>query len=521
MDKHFKAHNKINLLPSVNLKLLCTLLITGFIIHSFRLTQMINNHDDIGSLYREYGAGTVSGRWALSLLGDLANNRFILGSFNLPLFNGMLAIFFLSISVCVILEIFGLQKTLAGYIWGILFISYPTCAGTLLYMYTVAYYGLGCFLAVYAVYSWKQHNAFNWILGILASAVSIGIYQAYFPITVCLVLMVYITYIIKNAPPLLEMIKSAFYYLLSLVFSLGLYYLILQIALKVRNIQLLSYQGISEMGFQSFGDFFEAIKKCYTCFLELVNHNYHSINVLWITKACIAILMVLLLFETVYFVAHQKGSLPKVILGISFLLFPLAINLIEVMCSKSVIYELMVYATVFIYLFPLILYEEIITKTACLNKFPFHKIMYSVLIAAVLTYVWHDNWNYVAQDYLNKKTESYATTLVTSIKVTEGYRDEYPVLFIGEDSFIEDKHWHNPYADYPEYFFIATDRINMLNTYTWRSVLETYTGFHYTPAEIGSLTEKELDMISEMPCYPNYGSIKIIGQTIVVKLADK
>lgn len=522
-DKKIDLNKKWIELPYINIKLLCGLLLTGFIIHAYRLTQMINNHDDMGNLYKTYGAGTTSGRWALSLFGDYINNHLFLGSFNLPLFNGMITVAFLALSVCIILEMFSIQNSFAGYIFGVLFISYPTCAVTLLYMYTASFYGFSCLLAVSSVYLWKQHKLPAWILGIIASSFAVGIYQAYFPIIACLTLMVYIVYVLENEKSFIENIKMALYYVISLILSLASYYIILMLILKVKGIQLSSYQGISEMGTQSIKELVKACLKTYYIFGRLIKQNYHSINSLWIVKYCIGILLLVIFCEAIYLIIRKKGFMNKIILGGSIFLFPMGVNLIEVMCSKSYIYELMIYATAFIYLLPIVLHEQIKSdlKIKRFCKVSIDRIVLITLVIVSLSYIWVDNWNYVALNFLNKKAESYMTTVVTSIKMTEGYKDDRPILFIGEGK-IDDLEWYNPYADYPEFFFQGTDRGNLMNAYSWKEGMVAYTGFTYVPAGDDIYENAEsMNIIKEMPCYPDYGSIRVIDDIMVVKFSEE
>ena len=205
------------------------------------------------------------------------------------------------------------------------------------------------------------------------------------------------------------------------------------------------------------------------------------------------------------------------------MLAPIAINLIEIMCAKSDIYELMVYSTVFIYLLPIIFFNRLKIKNRIEQiVISFSGICIAIILSiSALGYSWHANWNYVAVDYMNRETESYMTTLVTRIKLTENYKDEYPVLFIGERKF-SDKQFINPYSDYQEYYFVKHQQVSLINAFSWKNAMTAYTGFTCTEP-----TKQQYDEIiaskqlQNMPCYPDAGSIAVINDVIVVKITDE
>ena len=99
----------------------------------------------------------------------------------------------------------------------------------------------------------------------------------------------------------------------------------------------------------------------------------------------------------------------------------------------------------------------------------------------------------------------------------EGYEDTLPIAFIKngdiEDStlkeiFVWDYFSINPYRD-----------IDYIFNYDWWLYISTWLGF--SPERVDSKKFETMPQVIEMPCYPDYGSIKIIDETVVVKLADE
>lgn len=93
----------------------------GFVMHSFRITQMINGADDISLLMKGYGGGTTFGRWGLDFFGFRVNYKWLIGSFNLSVFDGLVTLFFLSLSACFILCLFHLQQSRLGLLFAVIF----------------------------------------------------------------------------------------------------------------------------------------------------------------------------------------------------------------------------------------------------------------------------------------------------------------------------------------------------------------------------------------------------------------
>lgn len=516
-----KRYQSRDFFPHINWKVFIGLFLFGYIIHSFRITQMINASDDIFVLLKGYGSGIINGRWALEYLGNLVNWKWQIGSFNLSVFDGTLTLLLLSLSACIILELFDLQHKKLGILFAAVFMIYPTCSATFLFMFTAAYYSLSCFLAVLAAYYIKTQNLLYGIISLICIAVSTGLYQAYFPVTVTLCLLLVLDHFLEKDTDFKAGMKKAIYYFMMLCLGLALYLFILYDRLNHFGAELAAYQGLESMGQLELQEIPALVVKCYNSFLHLPMEVYHSINTLEITRKCIMLLFVLCLIAGILAVIRQKGLLNRIMLVLAVLMFPLAVNLIEIMCNKGNIYELMVYPTVFVFLLPVLFWKRLLVNGDL--QLLLHRIsgyvLAAVLVLSVLVYSWHANWNYVALDYMNRETASYYTTLVTRIKMAEGYRDEYPVLFAGAPAF-QDEHFENPYSAFSEFYFECNPR-DLINVYSWKEALTAYTGFRFiTPANEEGEKIFASEEYQEMSRYPDDGSIKIIDDIIVIKITD-
>lgn len=128
----------------------CVTLVTGLLSYGFIMTNVLNNYDNIACTPGGYGTGISSGRWFLTVLGDLVTRYW--GNYTLPLFNGMIAVILISVSACIVISVLHIRSAFFAGVWGMIFMAFPTLAATMLFMYTVHYYAFAVFLIVFGVY---------------------------------------------------------------------------------------------------------------------------------------------------------------------------------------------------------------------------------------------------------------------------------------------------------------------------------------------------------------------------------
>lgn len=114
--------------------------------------------------------------------------------------------------------------------------------------------------------------------------------------------------------------------------------------------------------------------------------------------------------------------------------------------------------------------------------------------------------------YTTKQTVSYFQALVTRIKSVDGYSDQYPVAFIGEN--YEDKSFENSWASTP--FWYGGLSPILINRYSRDWFMSNYLGYTYETVSDEMLQKLEVET-KDMPSYPDSGSIAVIDGVVVVK----
>ena len=162
-------------------------LAVGLLVHLFGLVNILHNNDDIWQQPMGYGAGITSGRWLLTILGDFLMRCGF--GYNLPVVNGVLFLVLVALCAGVIVSLLAIHSRGMAVLFGMLFAVFPSATSVLFFKYTTVYYGIALLLSVLAAWA-LQGRRFGLLISALCTALSLGIYQAYVPVTVTLLVLV-------------------------------------------------------------------------------------------------------------------------------------------------------------------------------------------------------------------------------------------------------------------------------------------------------------------------------------------
>ena len=490
--------------------------VCGLIAHLFALTNIVQNGDNV--IVNGYGAGIISGRWFLSVLGDFVGK--VWGNYNLPFFNGILTIIFLSIAAGVVTEIFNIKSNVLCAIWGGLFLCFPTVTSALFYRFTTPYYAVAILLTICSVWCIQKRKKFI-ILAPVLSACALGIYQAFYPMMATMLVLLLIQKILQPDSDVKEIVKEGFLYLGILLTTLIVYFCCLKICLELYNVSLTSYQEINDMGRLSLKELPRLFGSAYLNFFRLLIDDYCGISATLILRIVFWFLGIVSVLMIVWYLYITRRDLKIIASTIALcLLFPLALNSIIIMCPNSEIYTLMVYASVFIFLMPMLLLD-LLGESRDFVKISYFTIIRKssilVLTIAIINYIWLSNGNYTSMYYTTRQTENYYNSLVTQVKMTEGYNPFMPWVFVGDK--INDPLFVNPWQ---EKFNYGGNFKELINEYSRFQFLELYLGYKipFVSEEEKASLEKD-PFVREMPCYPSDGSITVYQDKVVIKFSNE
>ena len=498
----------------------------GLAAHLYQFTNKLYNYDELANTPGGIGLSTEQGRWLLNWMGRFMRSVFG-GSYSLPFFNGIFALLFLALSAGMVVSVFQVRNKLTAGLIGGLMTVFPAVVSMYFFMFLALYYAIGISFSVFAAWLAVKYpkNIIANIAAVVMIACSLGVYQAYFPDTVCILLMVVILKAafggVKEKKEWKEFFLMIARFLVVMAAGVAVYFLINKAVLAVTHIQLTSYQGGDTMGKITIAQLISALKSCYTSFFDLGFSNVMGISYNRTVRRLIKVVWILFAAGIgAYLVLKKKEYLNKVIVLCGILVFPVAMFLIYVMAPNSYCYTLMAYSVVFFFVFFLLWLD------ACFRNLKLHAPVKSITnwvsalltAALVIVFVWYANGNYMALEYTKYHDFSYVQTLITKIRSVEDYSQDKPVIVVGTQ--INDS-TNGMGSLIGDTFTVGGKADTNLGYNSLLYLMSDYLGFspyYGTYEEIQNWMQREV--VREMPSYPADGSIQVIDDTIIVKLSD-
>lgn len=497
-------------------------LLFGVITHAFAFLNVLQNHDNAAATPIGLGTGITSGRWGLDIVRYILNTLF--GAvYNIAPINGILSILILAVCACMVVLIYDIQTDKGCILISSIMLCFPAITSMMYFMYTAPLYSFTILLSVAAVLLAKNTSRVlsSSILSVLCIMFALSIYQAYFPLTATMLVLLLIQNLIRGKENWKESLQSGVRYLLLLIAGLVLYYIILQVLLRYKGVTLNSYKGINQMGNLNLSELPLMIRDIYHNCIGMMWEDYCSLSSVPILRFGIIVTYassMIIVLAAVF----QKGrkTAERLLILLLALALPVAMDAIEIMCPDGTIYTLMVYGMVVAYFAAVLLWETVLQKEiqmpSLLSK-TVSNILPLGMAIVVFGYIWSANGSYIMEYYATEQAENYLNRLVLRIESTSGYDDELPIAFIG--SKISDEHLSNQWKG--SVFQFGGVKATLINEYSRDQFMRSYLGYQYTSAPEETIEELEQrEEVQSMPCYPDDGSIAIIDDIIVVKLQD-
>lgn len=484
----------------------------GLLSHGMALTNKYSYHDDATALFGIGGTHQI-GRWMLHYYKEFHNLFFGNIITSIPLINGFLSLIFISLAIVLILDLFNIKSKILSILFGGISISIPTVCGIFAYMFTAPYYFFSMFIGIFGIWLiCKYRNFLSFFLAIILISCSLGGYQAYLSLFLGILLIYSINIIAIDQIQTKEFFKFSAYALFSILTFMSIYVIAVKLSLHYYDASLINYAGLDKMAQNSFMIYLKRLFLAYKEFISpaktLLVFPNNSIYIYYFTLIIFSFLTIILFIKI-----FLKQKLKAIFFLILVMAIPLGVNFIFLMTHNYAIHALMFHGSILIFLYLIMLIDNI--NIIIKNNF-FIKIVKNIsilnLICLIAMYIKFSNSAYLKAEFLQSQTISYFTTLVTQIKSTPNYKDEFPVTIINNHK-IKDKSFNNLY----ELNFITTTgyHSNIINNYAWQKFVRNWIG--YSPKYINSKEFENIYEVKNMPHYPDYGSIKVINDTIVIK----
>lgn len=487
-------------------------LVTGLLAQGMGLFNKYSWHDDIFSLFMT-GTSIQLGRWMLHVLAELEKWFFGNGHFSLPLVNGATALLCIGLSAGLIAVHFRIRSRALCALLGAVMAAFPAVTSLFGFMYTIHYYmaallmlTAGCLL-ICDEKSWLRK-----VLGVLLSGCAIGVYQAFIPILLMLILLDAIRMISQREE------KSSFYLqgialrLLCIAGVMGVYYAGNQFFLQMTHLRLDDYLGINEMGGATLGQYLAGAGRAYREFF------FPSHFVLWdmYPQAVFNLYRLMLVLDAVLGAGMiirlwKKNPVRALLLGAALALVPLGCNFIFVMTEE--VHSLMVYGQVMQMVLLICLTEWTGTSAPSCRRLLSGGTALLLALCGTM-YIRYDNQCYMKTAFQQQEAIAWNTTLVTRIESAEGFRDDMKIAFLNRKN-MKDQNLYN--LDELDFLSLGTydaDLQTYLNDWAWEEFLERWCGFE--PEMMDPALVEDWEEVKNMPAYPDDGSIRVIRDIVVV-----
>lgn len=500
--------------------------ISFFIIHGEMIFNKISWWDDVSGVLGsvpDFNTPLPHGRWFCWVLDSLFRNG------SLPVLNGIIVAVCIALISLILFDMFDIRNKIYKLSFGLILVSIPAVTANLGYMGAsdsnfigILICTFGAYLTCLAINSSKKLT-FQYWLGVFLFACSLGEYQCYFSLYISLCLFYFLNSILTRPFSFKEFFNDWGYYILNISIGVALYLAILQVILRLTNVNLLSYANTDTYGIVSVFGYLERLKLSYFLFFNpYICPIANMFPFQWSGWYKVLLFLNLILCALVVAESFRtKTRVTRFQLYLLLFFIPCALNFNVILYGWEPLHSLHVYHHFLLFLLPLILLNSVADARNILHQSILKNLIKTLRIVVILIllvfgflYVRYDNYCYMLSEFRLSQAISYFNTLTTKIMSLKDYREEYPVAFVNEQNKRSNADIIQDYYDFPvtnpyQYPFV--------NSYieSSRAFMKYWCG--YAPRFVDGKKFENNSIVQSMPSYPNDGSIRIINNVIVVK----
>lgn len=508
-----------------------TVFILGIMIHFPVIAGDFPNHDGLASMYFDQNMIT-SGRWFLMIACGISSY------FSLPWVIGLFSLFFLGLGAAALVEFLEIRSEPGVILLSGLLVSFPALASTYAYIFTADGYMLALCLVFWAVMLTKRYE-WGFLPGGVCLALSMGTYQSYLSFAILLSIYGCLMAVFSEASAGRK-VKNILHYLYMGLIGVGLYYVILQILLKVQGKVLDTYQGINGMTGGGGLSLMKKLQNIYQDFLaftgngNVLYNNMISLAAIGLLGLTAAVLLLRMIVRRKYF---KKWYFYPICLSV-VVLVPVSFNVILLISPEVTYHLLMRYQWC---LCPILLLAFLLRygfmQSELSGQFsPLHRrdlqvrkkpavicntiMQWAVLLASavlILNYGVTDNIAYSNLQKKYERTYAYCLRLADRMEQTPGYYTGMPVAMIGVQN-----QENLPEADITG--AVTSNMIGMTGDY----LIYTDTNYqafmkHYLGVTIELVSDEEMERIyttpeyQELNSFPEEGSMRVVDGILYIK----
>lgn len=494
-------------------------LLGGFACHMYVFTNMLPNHDWQHNFYATQN-WISSGRWFLQYACEPSSFAI------LPWLTGVLSVVLLAGTAVLTVDVLDLHRPMLAGAAALMMVCFPAVGSTCTYIYTMDGYMLALFLSALAV--WCMERWPKKVLGCIPAALcmgfSMGIYQAYGAVMLMLFCFMLVLKMLRRLPPLKEMFLYAVRMAATAAGGFAVYYLMLQVVMRLTGVELGGYQGIDNLG----SGLSLSPQGLMTLVQMVLNAAYHGYKFLtadlpalggvatagklvWLLYGCAALLWCVLA------VARRQWkrwwAIPAQLA--LFCLVPVGVNYVQIISPEVSFHLVMHYAAVLVFVLSLCLTQEVMEEESLWMGLRQAASVVVPVACVVLAFLWAvmTNRGYTNMQYQYEETYADLVRLADRIEQCEGYTPDMKL-------WLSDNEWPVT-EDRTLGDLTGLSGMGGMKLFDWLHYRNDFMYLFGLKFEQCSQEEyraiRETQEFQEMPNWPSTGSVKVINGVMVVK----
>ena len=438
----------------------------------------------------------------------------IRGRYYPPSVVGFLSLFFIAVSVYLIIDMFKVDNLVTIFLVCLIMTTNYLVRNLFdQFMHDADAYLFSCMLVVLGVYLWRRYEK-GFIASIPIFICSIGLYPAYLQVAVTLFIILAVYDLFGNAE-LKDIIHRFILQMLGLIFCTGVYFVMAK--LVQRQLGIADNKNANSIGnaFRSGG--FTGILKLVPKMYEDVFKNvlYTGGNLKHITEA--AVLMVVLLAAICLFMYFRRSSIEKqkkVAILFLIAILPAGMECVYVM-SGGYFHSLMRHPKYIVFALGIIAIDKCIKENS-------ERIRIRTLTAFMIAFISIDAFVCAGNQYLQKDMV-WQTTMFTMTRVidrleqTEGYEPGKPVVIVGDID-------RTPVSwERDEFYRLGGSHVHFTTSYyrLYERYFQKLLGYPiWILSRDDAVAFEARPEVEAMPAFPAEGCIKQIDDVFVVKISN-
>ena len=483
----------------------------GIIMHGYAFFNMLYNTDSMLIYQNDDEWMFGLGRFMMPVYEKIR------GRYYPPAVVGFLALFFIAVSVYLIIKMFKIEDNLIIFMICMIYVSNFLVRNLFeQFMHDADAYMFSLMLATIGVYFWERYK-FGFILSIPCFVASIGLYQAYLQVGVTLFILLAIQRLVRNEE-YKGVIKRFLLQMTGMLLSIALYYVLARLAQWIKGIA--SNENMNSIGAAFKGSGLLSI-------LSLVGRMYLDVfkNVFtqtghwnFVKQLVIAVILIYTIAISISMLRHSAVvKANKIVIALFVLILPAGMECVYIM-SNGFFHSLMRFPMYIVFSMCVMISLKYWDRSGIMLKNNVRRVLSILLLFIFLDSFIAAGVQYLHKDFVWQTTLFDMTRIIDRLEQTEGYEPGKPVVFVGD---IEKSSLHLYRPDYYEergsHIHFATSYYRLYERY-FRDLL-AYPIWILSREE--AVEMEKLPEVEEMHSFPHKDCIREINDIFVVKVSDE